>query len=52
MLSAAATILFAPKDDEPVTIYPPEKQRIQEQLERTERLEEENRALREKNRRL
>jgi hypothetical protein len=53
VLSAAATILFAlNEDDEPVTIYPPEKKRIQEQLERTERLEEENRALREKNRRL
>jgi transposase len=53
LLSAAATVLFAPnKDDEPVTIYPPEKKRIREQLEKTERLEEEIRALREKNRRL
>jgi transposase len=53
LLSAAATILVAPnEDDEPVTIYPPEKKRIREQLEKTERLEEEVRALREKNRRL
>jgi transposase len=53
LLSAAATILFAPnEDDEPVVIYPPEKKRIREQLEKTDRLEEELRALREKYRRL
>ncbi len=53
MLSETATLLFAPTDDdEPVTIYPPEKKRIREQLERAERLEHENRELREKNRRL
>ncbi len=53
MLSTRATVLFAlTEDDEPVTIYPPEKKRIREQLERSERLEQENRELREKNRRL
>jgi len=53
LLSAAATILFAPnEDDEPVTIHPPEKKRIREQLEKTDRLEEELRTLREKYRRL
>ena len=53
MLSGPATVLFAlSEDDEPVTIYPPEKKRIREQLERSVRLEQENRELREKNRRL
>jgi transposase len=52
LLSAATTILFAPtEDDAPVTIYPPEKKRIREQLEKAERLEEEVRTLREKLRR-
>jgi transposase len=53
VLSAGATILFAPgDDDEPVTICPPEKKRIRAQLEKTERLEKEVRAPREKNRRV
>jgi transposase len=53
VLSAVATDLFAPTDDhQPVTIYPPDKKRIREQLEKAERLEEELRALREKCRRL
>ncbi len=55
MLSARAAFLFAPtedEDEEPLTIYPPERKRIREQLERSERLEQENRELREKNRRL
>jgi hypothetical protein len=52
LLPAAATVLFAPpEDDEPVTIYPPEKKRIREQLDKSERLEGEVRALREKKRR-
>jgi hypothetical protein len=53
VLSAVATDLFAPTDDkEPVTIYPPAKKRFREQFEKTDRLEEELRALREKCRRL
>ncbi|MGI0128939.1 MAG: IS66 family transposase [Thermoplasmata archaeon] len=55
MLSAAAQVLLAPtdnEDSEPLTIYPPERKRLREQLERSERLEQENRQLREKNRRL
>ena len=53
MLSVHAALLFAPtEDDEPLTIYPPERKRIREQLERSERLEREVRELKEKNRRL
>lgn len=55
MLSATAKVLFAPTDDEdtePLTIFPPERRRIREQLERSERLEREIRELREKNRKL
>jgi transposase len=53
LLSVGATLFLTPdEDDVPVTIYPPERKRIRQQLERTEKLEEEVRELREKNRRL
>jgi hypothetical protein len=53
VLSVVATQLLAPEeDDQPVTIYPPERKKLREQLERAERIEQENRELKEKNRRL
>jgi transposase len=54
VLSAAVKVLFAPDDEdsEPLTLFPPERRRIREQLERSERLEQENRELKEKLRRL
>ena len=49
----ASPILLAPEeDDEPVTIYPPERKKLRERLERADRLEAEVRELREKYRRL
>ncbi|MCI4320650.1 MAG: IS66 family transposase [Thermoplasmata archaeon] len=53
MLSSASAVRLAPdEDDEPVTIYPPERKKLRERLERADRLEEEVRELREKYRRL
>jgi transposase len=53
LLSVVSPILLAPEeDDEPVTIYPPERKKLRERLERVDRLEEEVRELREKYRRL
>lgn len=40
------------EDDQPLTIYPPDRKKLREHLERSERLEQEVRELREKNRRL
>lgn len=53
MLSARIVVGLSPtEDDEPLTIYPPDRKKLREQLERSERLEQEVRELREKNRRL
>lgn len=53
MLSARSAIQFAPtEDDEPITIYPPDRKKLRERLERADRIEQEHRELKEKYRRL